>query len=216
MTAAGRSSLANGGALAAALLLALAGGLDRSPRAGQAVELGEQTLTSVRRVRLPSGEEAVADASGRPVPLRPYRRIASTSMLTDRLLADLSEPDRVLAFSSAGAELSSSRWRFAGKPTVDGLGPLEAIIALKPDLVLMNASFGDGNNRIDKLRAAGIEVFNLGELHGVAACCSGAAPARATTTCSPTPAWSTPPPATTPTGRSIRPSRSWRSTPISS
>ena len=162
-----RAGIANGAALAAAIGLSLLGGLDRTPRARDGLG-GEQTITSVRRVRLPSGEDGIADASGRILPLRAYRRIVSTSTLTDRLLADLSEPDRVLAFSSAGARASTGRWRFAGKPDVDGLGPLEPIVALKPDLVLMNASFGDGNGRIEKLRAAGMEVFNLGELHGMA------------------------------------------------
>jgi iron complex transport system substrate-binding protein len=161
--------LANGAALALALALALGAGLDRDPHGRQGlVDYGEQTITSVRKVRLPSGEAGIADASGRVLPLRAYHRIASTSTLTDRLLADLSEPERVIAFSSAGVANAADRWRFAGKPAVDGLGPLEAIIALKPDLVLMNASFGEGNSRIDKLRGAGIEVFNLGELHGVA------------------------------------------------
>jgi iron complex transport system substrate-binding protein len=158
--------LVNGGGLALALLVALAGGLDRTPR-GANPNLGEPTIRAVQRVRLPSGEEGIVDAGGHALPLRPYRRIVSTSTLTDRLLADLSEPDRVLAFSTAGARTSAGRWRYAGKPDVDGLGALEPIIALKPDLVLMNASFGDGNSRMEKLRAAGIEVFNLGELHGL-------------------------------------------------
>jgi ABC-type Fe3+-hydroxamate transport system substrate-binding protein len=61
--------------------------------------------------------------------------------------------------------ISPEPWRFAGKAAVEGLGPLEAIIALKPDLDLLN-SFGT-DARADKLRAAGIEAFNLGELHGL-------------------------------------------------
>src|SRR5206468_2187508 len=76
----------------------------------------------VRPVRLPSGEEALADAGGHLVPLRRYRRIVSTTMLADRLLAELAEPDRVLAFSAAGARASPWPWRYAGKPAVDGRG----------------------------------------------------------------------------------------------
>lgn len=48
---------------------------------------------------------------------------------------------------------------------MNALGPIEEIIAIKPDLVLMN-SYGD-YGRVAKLRGAGIEVFDLGELRGL-------------------------------------------------
>ena len=57
------------------------------------------------------------------------------------------------------------RWRFQGKPSVDGFGPLEAIIALRPDLVLINVFGSDA--RLEKLREAGITMFDLGELRGL-------------------------------------------------
>jgi iron complex transport system substrate-binding protein len=117
-----------------------------------------------QRVALPGGGFALLDTMGAPVPLRPYRRIVSTSVVTDRLLLELCEPDRILAFSDASAE-SPWSYRYAGKPTVAGLGALEPLIALKPDLVLMSRFGSPG--RVAKLRAAGIEVFDLGELHGV-------------------------------------------------
>jgi iron complex transport system substrate-binding protein len=117
-----------------------------------------------QRVSLPGGGFALLDTMGAPVPLRPYRRIVSTSMVTDRLLLELCEPDRILAFSDASTE-SPWAYRYAGKPKVAGLGSLEPLIALKPDLVLMTRFGGPG--RVAKLRAAGIEVFDLGELHGV-------------------------------------------------
>jgi iron complex transport system substrate-binding protein len=120
----------------------------------------------VRKVALPGGGTAVLDSLGYPVPLRPYQRIVSTSIVTDRLLLELCEPDRILAFSAAGARESLHAFQYAGKPAVEGLGALEGLISLKPDLLLMSR-FGDAG-RVSKLRAAGIEVFDLGELHGVA------------------------------------------------
>jgi iron complex transport system substrate-binding protein len=117
-----------------------------------------------QRVAVPGGGFALLDTMGAPVPLRAYRRIVSTSAVTDRLLLELCEPDRILAFSDASAQ-SPWAYRYAGKPTVAGLGALEPLIALKPDLVLMSRFGGPG--RVAKLRAAGIEVFDLGELHGV-------------------------------------------------
>jgi len=96
----------------------------------------------------------------------------STNLVTDRLLLELAEPDRILAFSRAAAERPRDGYRYAGKPLVDGFGPLEALIALRPDLVLTN-SFGTPG-RAAKLRSAGIEVFDLGELRGVSSLVSAA------------------------------------------
>jgi iron complex transport system substrate-binding protein len=160
-----RVTAANAAALAGALALSLGGGLDRRPRDDRTIPGADLIITSSRRVRLPGGGEGIPDASGRIIPLRPYRRIVSTSTVTDGLLLELAEPDRVLAVSQASVASSPWRWKFAGKTGIDGLGPLEPIIALKPDLVLINY-FG-AESRAEKLRAAGIEAFNLGELHGL-------------------------------------------------
>jgi iron complex transport system substrate-binding protein len=160
-----RVDLRNGLALGGAILLALLGGLDRRARDPLVAAGSAPLVTSVRKVPLPNGGQGIVDGSGRIVPLRPYRRIVSTSLLSDRLLVDLAEPDRVLAVSRTSVTASPWRWRYSGKPAVDGMGSLESIIALKPDLVLMNVFGGEG--RTEKLREAGIEVFNLGQLRGV-------------------------------------------------
>lgn len=160
-----RAHWANGAALLAALGLAIAGGYDPTPRRSHD-QAPVAMVTSVKRLPLPGGGEGIADASGRVVPLRDYRRVVSTNLLSDRLLLELSEPERVLAVGPASAENSPWRWRFSGKLVVDGMGPIEAIVALKPDLVLMNV-FGT-EARSEKLRNAGIEVFNLGQLRGLA------------------------------------------------
>jgi iron complex transport system substrate-binding protein len=94
----------------------------------------------------------------------PYRRIISTNLVTDRLLVELCEPTRILAISRAAAERRRDGFRYAGMTTIDGFGPVEALVALQPDLVLTN-SFGSPGSA-ERLRGAGIEVFNLGELHG--------------------------------------------------
>jgi iron complex transport system substrate-binding protein len=113
---------------------------------------------------LPAGGVGVADASGRLVPLRPYRRIVSTNLVTDRLLVELCERPRILAISSAAANRKRDGFRYRGLSTVEGFGPPETIVALKPDLVLTN-SFGAPGSA-ERLRAARIEVFELGELRG--------------------------------------------------
>jgi iron complex transport system substrate-binding protein len=142
-----RVTMANASALAAAIALTIHLGSGHG-RAGRA-----------------AGSASIVDAAFHSVPLRRYTRIVSTNLVTDRLLLELAEPDRILAFSRAAAERPQDGYRYAGKPIVDGFGPVEALIALGPDLVLTN-SFGTPG-RSAKLRSAGIEVFDLGELRGV-------------------------------------------------
>jgi iron complex transport system substrate-binding protein len=160
-----RPGAINGAALVAAMALALWGGLERGSGSNVSGAQTEMTVTSVRRVALPRGGQGIVDASGHVVPLRPYRRIVSTNMLSDRLLADLAEPERILAFDAGSSRHSPWRWRFSGKPAVDAFGRIEPIIALRPDLVLMHVFGSDG--RIQRLLDAGIEVFNLGDLRGL-------------------------------------------------
>jgi iron complex transport system substrate-binding protein len=159
-----RTSLANAAALAAALAAAAL-----APRGSTRIHPAPvvPTLAGAHRspVTLPGGGLALADATGTLVPLRPYRRIVSTSVLSDRLLVELAEADRVLAFSAVGARTSLWAYQYAGKTTVEGLGALEPIIALRPDLVLLS-SFG-APARVAKLRAAGIAAFDLGEMRGL-------------------------------------------------
>ncbi|HXX68783.1 MAG TPA: ABC transporter substrate-binding protein [Polyangiaceae bacterium] len=103
---------------------------------------------------------ARATASGRN-----FRRIVSGSTIADALLVELCEPDRIAAFTSYGAHHAVGGYRYAGKPTVDRLEDLEAVLALRPDLVLVN-TVGDPRP-IDRLREAGAVVYDLGEMRGL-------------------------------------------------
>ncbi len=137
------------------------------PRTGarpRVVNPGPSPSGGPAKARLASGELAIADASGDLVPLRHYQRIVSTNLLTDRLLIELCEPSRIRAVSRASGRRTRDGYRYSGFDTVEGFGPIEAIVALKPDLVLMN-SFGAPGSA-ERLRLAGVEVFDLGELHG--------------------------------------------------
>lgn len=133
---------------AAALLLAV----------GLTIVVGRGNVRSTRPPR-------VIDRAPEALPAKHYQRIVSTNLVTDRLLLEMAEPERILAFSAAAARRPRDGFRYAGKTAVDGFGPLESLIALGPDLVLTN-SFGNPG-RAKQLRDAGIEVFDLGELRGV-------------------------------------------------
>jgi iron complex transport system substrate-binding protein len=160
-----RVSIANVVALASALALTAAVAW---PQEGSSA--GRRTLrvsragASTKTTPLAGGGLGVADATGRLVPLGPYRRIVSTNLVTDRLLVELCERPRILAVSITAANRKRDGYRYQGLTTVAGFGPPEAIVALKPDLVLTN-SFGAPGSA-ERLRAAGIDVFELGELRG--------------------------------------------------
>ena len=152
-----------------ALLLALTGAMalawpHSDANARRAVLRGRANGAAPARIPLGNGDFAVADASRHLVPLRRYQRIVSTNLVTDRLLVELCEPTRILAVSTASVERKRDGYRYQGLRTVGGFGPVEAILALQPDLVLTN-SFGSPGSS-DRLRAAGVEVFDLGELRG--------------------------------------------------
>lgn len=148
-------------AIAATVVLAWPHGAGHFRAAGSAVS---SAPTSPARVRLPNAEWGIVDASGTTVPLRSYTSIVSTNLVTDRLLVELCERTRIRAVSRAAAERKRDGYRYVGLETVDGFGPVEALLVLKPDLVLMN-SFG-APGAAERLRNAGVQVFDLGQLRG--------------------------------------------------
>jgi iron complex transport system substrate-binding protein len=156
-----RGDAGHGLALAVALSLALGAAIEPSRRPASIAT----AAPPLARERLPDGRPALRDAGGRLVPLVRYRRVASTTLLADRLLFALAEPGDIAAVSATGARTSPFRHLFAGKPTVDAFGAVETIIDLRPDLVLLGNLAGAGH--VDRLRSAGVEVFDLGEMRGL-------------------------------------------------
>lgn len=106
----------------------------------------------------------VRDARGSELLVRPWQRIASLDLVSDELLGHLVEPDRIVAVSrwAQGPEA----WRHSGKMRLDGLNDLEAVLRLKPDLVLVS-TFGGETDRIQRLRDGGLAVFDLGPAGGM-------------------------------------------------
>lgn len=108
----------------------------------------------------------LTDAAGSTVQLRRFSRIASNNLLADRLLLSLAEPERIVGLSRDGFETSTVRHSYGARAQIDPQGDLEALLALRPDLVLVN-NYAD-HKRIERLREAGAVVFELGEMRGVA------------------------------------------------
>lgn len=133
-----RTALANGAALLAAVALAVLGASGRA-------------LPGVT-----SGEPEVAEVPS---------RIVSASTVADRLLFDFCPPDRVVAITERST-LGPQAHRFVGHATVRSLDDLEAIVALRPDVLL--ASNVDDPRRVARIRDAGVEVVELGSSDGLA------------------------------------------------
>jgi iron complex transport system substrate-binding protein len=92
-------------------------------------------------------------------------RIVSLGLVSDAILADFCEPDRVVAVSAWSTGSVARRW--TGKPRLRGLDDLEAIIALRPDLVLVSSD-GTQGERLARLKAAGVPVVTLRPMQGLA------------------------------------------------
>lgn len=120
---------------------------------------------------------AVAGAGARreitiaSIPGPGFQRIVSLGIVSDAALAALCEPQRVIAVSSWNTGPVARQW--SGKPRLSGLDDLEAIISLKPDLVVVSISDENGGtgadaDRLARLRSAGVRVETLGPMRGLA------------------------------------------------
>ncbi|HEY2901786.1 MAG TPA: ABC transporter substrate-binding protein [Polyangia bacterium] len=154
-----RVSWLNGGAA----LLALATSIGAAALAGHRPAARAATATA------PAGAEnpaTVTDASGYPVAVRPFRRIAAGSTVADRLLLDLAEPQRIVALTEFGQRHSLVGYRYGDRLLIKSLDDTESLLALKADLLLVN-NYGD-QARVARLRESGLAVFDLGEMRGTA------------------------------------------------
>lgn len=148
-----------------ALGVSLALGVSRAARpSSKASPL--PALTTRPQVVVRGAVRGVLDASGNFFALRDYRRIAAASTLANELLLLLCEPDRIVGFAQTTGGQPEASYRFAGKPGIAGAAAAEALIALSPDLVLVNAQVA-GVQRVERLRDAGLAVFDLGAMRGL-------------------------------------------------
>ncbi len=160
-----RSDLANALLLVLTMLLSALGGRVSTGRGIPRVDRAPELTSAVSPEKLADGSLVLRDATGATVPLKHYERIASGTMITDRVLSDLCEPTRIASFTTYGAESSLYAHRLRGKPTLPARAQIEAVLAVAPDLLIVNNLVDPGY--VTRLREHGIAVFDLGHMRGL-------------------------------------------------
>lgn len=154
-----RADLLNGAALGLALVAATFGAL-------QGGETSDERAAPVVAVpAAPAGASELADARGQRVPARDYARVLSLHPVGDHLLRELLEPERLVAITDYTSTQHPEGWRYGDHATIGTSRDIEAILALQPELVVVS-NFAE-EARMERLREAGIQVFDLGEARGV-------------------------------------------------
>jgi len=110
--------------------------------------------------------DKVTDARGHTAPVRDYARVVSLNTVSDHVLLELVEPDRLVAITELTLTAHPEAFRFGDLVGVGRSDQLETILGLDPDLVLVSAYADEAF--MARLRESGIQVFDLGQMRGVA------------------------------------------------
>jgi iron complex transport system substrate-binding protein len=156
-------SLRRGDVLAGSWLALL---LTAAAFAGRSRGAPQPTAAAAGDATTPAAAQVV-DAGGHALPRRAYHRIASTSRYADQLLLALAEPERVIALSHNGRAHDPDAFRYGARAELSSPGDVERLLSLHVDLLLVNHS--GAPSELARVRGAGIAVFDLGEMRGVAA-----------------------------------------------
>jgi iron complex transport system substrate-binding protein len=151
--------------LAGVVLVSLVGAPSSEATAVEARAL-TAPASKIHLTMLGDGRQAIVDAGGQVVPLSDYRRIAAGSIVADELLLALAEPARIVALTHYGRQNSRSAHLFGDRVEIDGPADVELMRKHRVGLLILN-HFG-APAELARVRDAGIEVFNLGEMRGIA------------------------------------------------
>lgn len=121
---------------------------------------------AVQVISLPNGSGGVADAGGHVVPLRDYRRIAAASIVADELLLALAEPERIVGLTHHGRENTARAFAYGSRIEIQSAADVELLRKHHVDLLILNHLGPPAE--LARVRDAGIEAFNLGEMRGLA------------------------------------------------
>ncbi|UCH28736.1 MAG: ABC transporter substrate-binding protein [Myxococcales bacterium] len=122
------------------------------------------TVSSKTPVTGRGSSATITDATGAKIAVRDYTRIVSTSTIADQVLVRILDPGRLLAVSAHTLRTRASG-AYRDKIGVERARDIETIIELRPDIVFIN-NFVD-RRHVERLKDAGLNVFDLGEMRGL-------------------------------------------------
>ncbi|MEM6370871.1 MAG: ABC transporter substrate-binding protein [Myxococcota bacterium] len=135
----------------------MAGGVWRAP--------SPEFETEDARSSAKSDLAVLTDARGRQVDASTYQRIVSLNTVADHILLALVEPERLVGVTQYTVETNPLGYRFGQATTLAQSKDVEAVLALRPDLVVISKFAGE--DYMARLRERGVAVFDLGEMRGV-------------------------------------------------
>ncbi|MDH5671270.1 MAG: ABC transporter substrate-binding protein [Myxococcales bacterium] len=159
-----RLDLYNAALLLIASSAGVAGAAQLAPK-DEAIRQLAPRSHAIGATTLADGRRALRDASDTVVELRNYRRILSLSLIADHVLWELCESERIVGVTVRTKESPHFGHRHGERAGITKLSDLEGILALKPDLILVN-HLGDPRHAA-RLRERGIAVFDLGDMQGL-------------------------------------------------
>lgn len=111
------------------------------------------------------GERCVRDGGGVLVPIKVYGRIISLSISADAWLLAILGPERILAYCSYSKGKPYAA-QLQGKLHFGDGKDVEGLLSAHGDLIIMPSAGGD-YSVVNRLREAGLTVFNIGDMSGL-------------------------------------------------
>lgn len=150
-------------ALALAAAASLVGGQDARLVQFAQVNASDEMHLTVNRGTTVDGRPAIESSDGVMVPVGDYQRIMVASSMAADALLEVASPDRIVAIPTLLSQ-STFAFRYGDAETIDQLSDVEAVLSLRPDLVVFNRI--TESDVATRLRERGVEVFDLGSPTG--------------------------------------------------
>lgn len=154
------ADVVNGAAILAVVALGTLGALQAGPTARGSAAVAPDDVEPGR------GTAVIEDATGFLAEPVPTGRVASGCTISDQVLLEILEPERLVAVTERSRS-GPNGWRYPPGGSIRTGAGVEELLSLRPDLVFVCSS-GGAIDHITRAREAGLQVFDLGAMLGLA------------------------------------------------